>query len=80
MPPAIKRVATRYMGDYELVKAEATQLTTGNTEQLSMHIRQWDKWSALARVIDSWSDFYWIVFCRTKRWCDDLVNTLQWNW
>jgi len=79
MPSAIKRVATRYMGDYELVKVASQQLTTGNTEQLSMHLRQSDKGEALTRVIDSQPDFYGIVFCKTKRGCDDLVQNLQSN-
>lgn len=49
------------------MKAEASQLTTGNTEQLSMHLRQSDKLEALTRVIDSTPDIYAIVFCKTKR-------------
>ena len=79
MPSAIKRVATRYMGEYELIQAAATQLTTNNTQQLSMHLRDWDKMEVLTRVIDSEPDFYGIVFCKTKRGCDELVQKLQWN-
>lgn len=79
MPAAIKRVATRYMDNPEVVKVAATQLTTGNTEQLSMHIREGDKLEALTRVMDSQPDFYGIVFCRTKRACDELVHKLQGN-
>jgi len=79
MPKAVKRVAERYMGEYEMVKAEASELTTGNTEQLSMHIREGSKLEVLTRVIDSQPDFYGIVFCKTKRKCDELVNDLQSN-
>lgn len=79
IPAAIKRVATRYMWDYELIKVAATQLTTTNTQQLSMHIRGRDKLEALTRVVDSEPSFYGIIFCKTKRGCDDLVSTLQSN-
>jgi len=79
MPAAIQRVATRYMGDYELIKVAASQLTTANTEQLCMMVRESDKLEALTRVIDSQPDFYGIVFAKTKRWCDELVATLQAN-
>jgi len=79
MPKAIKRVAERYMNDVEMIKVAASQLTTGNTEQLCMHVRGRDKLEALTRVMDSWVDFYGIVFCKTKRGCDELVSTLQAN-
>lgn len=79
MPAAIKRVASRYMGEYELVAVEASQLTTWNTAQMSMHLREGDKLEALTRIVDSQPDFYGIVFCKTKRKCDELVQELQWN-
>ncbi len=77
MPKAIKRVAEKYMGEYEFVKAAATELTTWNTEQLKMFVRQSDKLEALTRVMDSYPDFYGIIFSKTKRWCDELVHALQ---
>jgi ATP-dependent RNA helicase DeaD len=79
MPNAIKRVAEKYMGEYNLIKVEAKQLTTRNTEQLRMHLRQSDKLQALTRVIDAEPEFYGIVFCKTKRGCDELVHALQTN-
>ena len=42
-----------------------------------MHLRQSDKLEALTRIIDSTSDIYAIIFCKTKRGCDELVNQLQ---
>ena len=80
MPKSIKRVAERYMGEYQLVKAAATQLTTWNTEQLKIYLRQSDKLEALTRIIDSQPEFYGIVFSKTKRWCDELVHELQNHW
>lgn len=77
MPSAIKRVAEQYMWEYTLIKVKATQLTTWNTEQLKMFVRQSDKLEALTRVMDSYPDFYGIVFSKTKRWCDELVHALQ---
>lgn len=77
MPSAIKRVAEKYMGEYNLIKVESKQLTTRNVEKLRMHLRQSDKLQALTRVIDAEPEFYGIVFCKTKRWCDELVHALQ---
>ncbi len=79
MPSAIKRVAERYMGEVEVVKVAATELTTTNTQQLCMFLREKDKLEALTRVIDAEPGFYGIVFCKTKRGCDELVHNLQEN-
>ena len=78
MPPAILRVAKRYMKPgFEIVKVVSQELTTQNTQQLYFEVHERDKIEALTRIIDSSEDFYGIVFCRTKRECDQLASKLQ---
>lgn len=78
MPRAILQVAKTYMNpEFEVVKVAAQQLTTTNTEQIYFEVRERDKVEALSRIIDSESEFYGIIFCRTKRECDQLAATLQ---
>lgn len=78
MPRTILQVAKRYMkAGFEIVKVAAQQLTVKNTEQLYFEVRERDKTEALMRIMDSEEDFYGIIFCRTKRSCDQLASTLQ---
>lgn len=81
MPRAILSIAKKFMQpDFEIVKVKAQQLTTTNTEQIYFEVRERDKTEALTRIIDSEEEFYAIVFCRTKRECDQLAGTLQARW
>jgi ATP-dependent RNA helicase DeaD len=77
MPTQILKVAKTYMQEFEVVKVAAQQLTANNTEQIYFEVRERDKVEALTRIIDSEKEFYGIVFCRTKRECDDLTASLQ---
>lgn len=78
MPKAILQVAKRHMKPgFEIVKVQTPQLTVENTEQLYFEVRERDKTEALTRIIDSSENFYGIIFCRTKRECDQLASTLQ---
>lgn len=80
MPRAILSVAKTYMKEYEVVKVAAQQLTTANTTQIYFEVREHDKMEALTRIVDSEKEFYGIVFCRTKRECDDVTAKLQSRW
>ncbi len=77
MPPAIKKVAEKYMREYEMVKVEGQQLPGGNTEQIYVEVYERDKFEALCRIIDSTKELYGIIFCRTKRECDEIGSHLQ---
>ncbi len=80
MPAAIKKVAERNMKEYELVKVESQQLAGGNTEQIYVEVYERDKFEALCRIIDNESEMYGIIFCRTKRECDEIGSHLQSRW
>ena len=77
MPQEILDVAGDYMGDYQIVSIKKDQLTTTNTEQLYFEVNERDKFEALTRIIDIESDFYGIVFCKTKIDCGQIASHLQ---
>lgn len=58
MPKVILNVAKKYMGDYQLVSVQTTQMTTTQTTQIYFEVRESDKFEALCRIIDIESDFY----------------------
>ncbi len=76
MPVRIRDLAKKYMGGYELLKAKAENVTTDLTEQIYFEVKNSDKFDALCRIIDYVSNFYGLVFCRTKMDADDLVSKL----
>lgn len=76
MPNEILKVAKKYMGEFEVMRVKATELTTKNTEQIYFEVRDGDKFEALCRVVDVEVDFYGIVFCRTKNDVDNVVSKL----
>lgn len=75
MPPAIKRLAAKFMGDAEHIRTE-TQLTTHLTDQIYFEVAHRDKFEALCRIIDIESEFYGIVFCRTRVDVNRLASQL----
>lgn len=76
MPERIVRLSKTYMRDTEIVKVESKQITTDLTEQIYFEVRESDKFDALTRIIDIESDFYGIVFVRTKIGVDEIVTRL----
>ncbi len=76
MPKTILKVAKKYMGDYEHVAIEKTQMTTTQTDQIYFEVNERDKFEALCRIVDIEDDFYWIVFCKTKYDVDTVCAKL----
>ena len=76
MPNEILKVAKKYMGEFDVMRVKATELTTNLTEQIYFEVRDGDKFEALCRVADVETDFYGIVFCRTKNDVDGVVSKL----
>ncbi len=66
MPKEIMSIAKKYMREYQVVKVTKQQLTTDLTEQIYFQVNETDKFEALCRIIDIESEFYGLVFCRTK--------------
>jgi len=64
------------MKDYQLISVKKEPLTTNLTEQIYFEVKAQDKFEALCRLIDIRADFYGLVFCKTKRDVDSVVNHL----
>ena len=75
MPDRIKKLAENYMGKYDFVKTK-TEMTVNLTDQIYFEVASRDKFEALCRIIDIESDFYGLIFCRTKADVDDIVMRL----
>ena len=77
MPPEILRIAKKYMGEYQVIRAVSEQLTASQTDQIYFEVAMSDKFEALCRIIDMESDFYGLVFTRTKIDADAVSQRLM---
>ncbi|MDP0493125.1 MAG: DEAD/DEAH box helicase [Fusobacterium sp. JB021] len=78
MPKEILKIAEKHMRkDYEVLKVKAKELTTNLTDQIYFEVKQKDKFEALCRIIDLESEFYGIVFCRTKNDVNEVTGKLN---
>lgn len=77
MPSEILKIAKKHMKEYEVLAVKARELTTDLTDQIYFEVSERDKFEALCRIIDLASDFYGIVFCRTKNDVNTLVGKLN---
>jgi len=77
MPPAILKIAERFMRGYEVVRTLAEQPGTALTEQIWFEVRREDKFDALSRIIDMEDGIYALIFCRTRNDSDELVERLK---
>ncbi|MGA1848414.1 MAG: DEAD/DEAH box helicase [Thermoplasmatota archaeon] len=75
MPGRILKLAENYMGEYTHIRSEP-KLTTDLTEQIYFEVSQRDKFEALTRILEIESDFYGIIFCKTRSDVDELTNRL----
>lgn len=76
MPPRIASIAKKYMADYTHVTVSKQQLTTSLTDQIYFEVNETDKFEALCRIIDIETEFYGIVFCRTKLNVEEVAHKL----
>lgn len=76
MPERIIRLSNAYMRNTEILRVESQHLTTDLTSQIYFEVRESDKFDALTRIIDIETDFYGIVFCRTKLNVDEITSRL----
>ncbi len=76
MPERIRRIAKKYMDDYDQVTVEKEQAITELTEQIYFEIQERDKFGALCRIADIEEGFYSLIFCRTKVNVDELARRL----
>jgi ATP-dependent RNA helicase DeaD len=76
MPDSILSIAKKYMHDFTLVSTKSLQLTADLTDQIYFEVNDADRFEALCRIIDIETDFYGMVFCRTKISVDELTGRL----
>ena len=79
MPQRIKELARKYMDNYELLKAEKEHLMPHQTDQLYYEVRVSEKFRALCRIIDFETEFYGLVFCKTRKDAAELAEKLVEN-
>jgi ATP-dependent RNA helicase DeaD len=77
MPSQIKKLASKYMREYEQIVVEKKDITSSLTEQIYIEVHESDKLEALRRIIDIEDDFYGLIFCRTKNGCDELAKRMS---
>lgn len=77
MPAPILRLTQRYMRDPVRVNIARKELTPPTIEQAYFEIKERDRVDALTRIIDHEAITRGILFCRTKRSCDEVAAALQ---
>ena len=76
MPDSILAIAKNYMKAFTFISAKSLQLTADLTDQIYFEVNDADRFEALCRIIDVESDFYGMIFCRTKVDVDELSGRL----
>ena len=78
MPPQIQKLATKYMRkDYKIVNIKKVALTVSKIKQNYFEVSPKTKFEALCRVLDFDTPNMAIIFCKTKKGVDELVEGLQ---
>ncbi|MCH3963190.1 MAG: DEAD/DEAH box helicase [Clostridium sp.] len=78
MPNQIKKLASNYMSkDVKYVKIEKSTLTVEKIKQYYYEIKHKDRFESLCRILDVDEPSSAIIFCKTKRGVDELVESMQ---
>ena len=77
VPAPILRIASQFMGDYEIVEEEGVVEEPLLIEQRYWVIRESEKTEALIRLIDISPDFYGLVFVQRKADADAVSKALD---
>jgi len=77
MPKSIMDIVNNYMGDHDIVKVAAKEMTNENITQKYYCINDRDKFEALCRIMEDAEHFYAIIFCRTKSNTSVVASQLQ---
>lgn len=77
MPSQILKIASKFMGEYEIVEEEERPEEPLLTEQHYWVVRENEKIEALVRLIDISPDFYGLVFTQTKSDADSVSRQLD---
>lgn len=77
MPKAIKKLATKYMKeDYEHIAIEQKSKTATTVMQSYYLVNQKVRTEVLCRILDLKNNLRTIIFCQTKKQCDELLTEL----
>ncbi len=74
MPYEIKQLAKKYISNYKFISIEKEELLTS---QVYFEVSEADKFEALCRIRDVVSDFYGLIFCKTKIDAQNVANRLM---
>jgi len=77
MPKQIQNLANNFMVNPELVSIKSKELTVPNIEQQYVEVNEKQKFDSLCRLLDVHSPELAIIFGRTKRRVDELVEALN---
>jgi len=77
MPREVMRIAKEFMGDYETVTVKAEKSDNPLTRHIFHEMANSDRFEALCRVIDAQSEFYGLVFTRTRADADKVAERLN---
>ncbi|MCZ2101920.1 MAG: DEAD/DEAH box helicase [Chitinophagales bacterium] len=77
MPKEIRNIIGTYMQDPFEVKIHAEVKTNQNIEHKFIYVNKSDKEAALKRVLDYLTDFYGVIFCKTKMDTQELAEYLE---
>jgi ATP-dependent RNA helicase DeaD len=77
MPPAIRKLAQKYMRKPKYVTVNRGEVTVPVIKQHYYRVLESFKVEALCRILDSEEVDLSIIFCRTKKGVDDLTDALQ---
>ncbi len=73
MPYEIKQLAKKYIPDYQFISIKKEAILTS---QIYFEVAESDKFEALCRIRDVVSDFYGLIFCKTKIDAQNVANKL----
>lgn len=77
VPKTIRNIMNRWMDNPQMVKVEGKTETASGIDQFVMEVRDSVRTEAVERVMNMTQAKLALVFCNTKRLCDDLVEELK---
>ncbi|MBP3040197.1 DEAD/DEAH box helicase [Bacillaceae bacterium Marseille-Q3522] len=77
MPPAIQRMAEKFMKNPQIVRVKSKEVTVPLIDQYYLEVQERSKFDILTRLLDIQSPELAIVFGRTKRRVDELSEALN---
>ncbi len=77
MPREVMGIAKEFMGDFETIAVKSEKSDIPLTKQIFHEMADSDRFEALCRVIDAQSEFYGLVFTRTRADADRVAERLN---